>query len=171
MSMKQNKGFTLVELIIVIVIVGIISGFGALALEMAAKSINKNKELLEITWQSQIVFQRLERELREAKAILDSSNLRQIRFKVTNNRVIRYRYRTNQNRLDLQRRYERNNGNAIENWTALAKNISDLRFTYYDENFNTTSTESNAKCVTVSATFTKDGTSVPFQTTICPRNL
>jgi len=168
--MKQKTGFTLIEIIIVIVIVGIIVSFGALALEMAAKSIVKNKALLEITWQSQIVFQRLERELREANTILDSSGNSQIRFTTPNNQLLRYRY--NSNNKQLQRRYEQNSsGSVIENWTAIANDISSFSFTYYDENFNTTNTESNAKCVTMEATFTKDSTNVPFQTTICPRNL
>ncbi len=67
----QSNGFTLIEAIITIVIVGIISGIAALIILEAMKANSKEQNLSDAHYQARIAMERMSRELRLIRSTAD----------------------------------------------------------------------------------------------------
>lgn len=159
--MKKNKGFTLVELVIVITIIGIsasILGFMLLGTVKAwTFKLNRN----DILWDGRLSLDRMTREIRTIKdtASITTAASSQFRFIDAGNKDITYSLSsTNLNRTE----------NAATN--LLAENVSSLAFTYYDTAGVVTGVLANIRRVRINLTLTKNGQNVYLQSDASTKN-
>jgi prepilin-type N-terminal cleavage/methylation domain-containing protein len=165
--MKKNKGFTLIELIITIAIVGIISviiGSMLLGIINAWTFKFSRNDLL---WDARIAINRMTREIRTVKnsTSVITASASQFRFIDTGNKNITYSLSsTNLNRTE--------DGAA----NLLAENVSSLTFTYYNSSdivipsptVNPSATD--IRRVRINLTFTKNGQNVYLQSDASTKN-
>lgn len=90
------RGFTLIEMIIVIVVLGAIFAVGGLVLGRAFESYSLTATTTDVDWQGRVALERMVRELREIRTAtatdLDMASNTQIRFvDSTGRRVCLYR--------------------------------------------------------------------------------
>ena len=163
----NKRGFTLVELVIVITIVGIISVVIGSMLLGTVKAwtfkFNRNDSL----WDGRIALDRMTREIRAIKntTSVTTASAAQFRFIDAGNKDITYSMSST-------------NLNRTENGTAnlLAENVSSLAFTYYDTNGNTIATPTvspsatNIRRIRISLTLTKNGENVYLRSDASTKN-
>ena len=165
--MGKTRGFTLIELVIVITIIGIIAGIAGFILSGSVDAwifkINRNDML----WDGRLAIDRMTREIRAVKdrsSIITASSS-QLRFIDTNDIDITYTLSS----ADL---------NRIESGTSnlLAGNVSGLTLTYYNASGGTIAlptvspSETDIKRVKINITLTKNGENVYLQSQSVPRN-
>jgi len=164
--MKKEKGFTLIEIIIVITIVGIVSVIiGSMLLGVVKAwtfKINRN----DILWDGRLAINRMTREIRTVRndASVTTASSSQFRFIDSAN-------------IDITYSLSSTNLNRTENGTAnlLAENVSSLGFTYYDAAGTvipspTVSLTTDIKRVRINLTFAKNGQTFYLQSDSMPRN-
>mgnify|MGYP003394064802 CR=1 FL=1 len=163
----RSKGFTLIEVIIVITIVGIVSVIiGSMLLGVVKAwtfKINRN----DILWDGRIALDRITREIRTVKnnTSVTTASSSQFRFTDAGNKDITYSLSST-------------NLNRTENGTAnlLAADVSALTFTYYDTNGNTIATPTvspsatNIRRVRINLTLTKNGQNIYLQSDASTKN-
>jgi len=159
MKVQQN-GFTLIELVMVIVLTAIIGTLGARILTSGFSSYATGKDLLEIEWQGNLALERLGRDLRiirsATNADLTISPGNRINFIDINGDTISY--------VLLGTTLQRNG-------ETLADDISSLSFTYLRSDGKTTATNTNqVHYIVVSLTSTSGDLSKNIRTVIHPRN-
>ncbi|NOX09768.1 MAG: prepilin-type N-terminal cleavage/methylation domain-containing protein [Gammaproteobacteria bacterium] len=117
---NKSSGFSLIEMVIVIVILGIISAIFAQVLGQQLKAALVSAELSELTPQARLPMERLARELRNAQdsqVVITSST--SIRFKMLGSSPIpTVEYRLNGTSL------ERKSSAGDSNWHPIARNAS-----------------------------------------------
>lgn len=64
----SSAGFTMVEMIIVIVVVGVIFAIGALVLGRAFESYDLTRKTTDVDWQGRVAMERMVRELRQIRS-------------------------------------------------------------------------------------------------------
>ena len=172
--MHREKGFTLIELVITMVLIGIIAYIVAIALSTGIKAYFTTDFRKEALDQSRIAMERMTREIRNVRSSADvdvGSNASQFCFTDINGTRISFRYDGASNIL----RGEGGAGcpGAVEN--TLATNITSLLFEYVD---NTGAVSGGGGFVTgttrrirITLTATKNNESVTLQSEVWPRNL
>jgi len=165
--MEKNKGFTLVELMIVIVIVGIaasIIGFMLLGV-IDAWTFKLNRA--DLLWDGRVSINRMTREIRTVKTStsVTTASTAQFRFTDVGNKDITYSLSST-------------NLNRTENGTAnlLAENVSALAFTYYNSSGTAipsptvSPSATDIRRVRINLTLTKNGQNVYLQSDVSTRN-
>ena len=165
--MGHSKGFTLIELIIVIVIVAIIAGAVSFVMLGAIDAWTFKFNRSDLLWDARLAMNRMTREIREVKnrAKVTTADSSEFRFENINNLDITY----DLNGTDLER---------TEDGTSnvLAEDVSALSFTYFDADGATITTPDVApgatdiRRVRINLTLTKNGEDVYFQSESVPRN-
>lgn len=158
--MIKQQGFTLLEIILVIVITGIIFSIGSLMLNNLSKAYFTGTELNEIDWQGRIALNRLRRELRNVRSatatdltLLPAS---EITFTTTTPETITYSL---------------SGSTLMRNAQVLADGISNLNFTYAQNNARSVAaTATETYYITVNFTASSGNISRDFRSTIYPRN-
>jgi prepilin-type N-terminal cleavage/methylation domain-containing protein len=165
--MKKEKGFTLIEVIIVITIVGIVSVIiGSMLLGVVKAwtfKINRN----DILWDGRLAMDRMTREIRTIKdsTSVTTASAAQFRFTDTGNKDITYSLSsTNLNRTE--------NGAA----NLLAANLSAFTFTYYNSSDavipspTVSPSATDIRRVKINLTLTKNGQDVYLQSDVSTKN-
>lgn len=164
--MKKNKGFTLVELVIVITIVGISAVTIGTILLGTVKAWTFKFNRSDILWDGRLAINRIAREIRTVRdnASVTTASSSQFRFIDAGN-------------VDITYSLSSTNLNRTENGTAnlLAENVSSLSFTYYDAvgaviPSPTVSPVTNIKRVRINLTLIKNGQTFYLQSDSMPRN-
>lgn len=157
---RYMTGFSLVELVLVIAIIGVVFAIGGFLLIEGFKASYTGMDTLRANWQSQIALGRMERELR---LIRDAGSLtinvpNQITFKDNNETIT----------------YQLNNNILMRNNKPLADGIGTLEFTYYDKDYNVITNLAQfslVRFIRIYLVVIEGGVNYQFYTTINPRNL
>lgn len=157
MNIKE-RGFTLVEMLVVIVVLGIMVSIGSVLMMEGFNSYFKAKDYSTSDWQARVAMARMTRELRSATSGgLTISPANEITFIDTNNNSIRY-YRS---------------GNILmRNTQPLADGISGLSFSYLQNNGRTNAANAaTVYYITVGLTASSGSINQQIRATIHPRNI
>lgn len=160
-KVHKIAGFTLVELIVVIVLLGVIAAMGGHLLNRAFSGANKfNASNDPNYWQGVIAYERMVRDLREMVSLISASANSITYFDQSGNTVT---YALSGSR--LMRAIFPASGNV------LASNVSSLSFGYYSGDGNVTNQENRVACINIMTTQTQPSQSgSSLQTLVCPRN-
>lgn len=169
------RGFTLIELVLIIILAGLLFGFVSVLLGKVFSSYSLKKDVSDADWQAKVALERMARELRAVRsataADLDvpSASTPQVQFVDTDgNGVCFYRIAA-ANRL---MRSADGPGSACGTTGAqpLADNITSLSFSYWNSNAAATAAVASVYYVTVDMTVVEGGYSGQFRTNVWPRN-
>jgi len=131
MTQRKLKGFTLIELIIVIAITGIVIAGSSSLLLRGVEAYTAGKTDLNASWQANVATERMTRDLRAASSITIATSSE---FAVNDigGTAIDYKVVSNQ---------------LFRNTQVLADKVQSVTFTYYDTNGSVTTTVSAIRYV------------------------
>lgn len=173
-SCRRARGFTLVELILVIILAGIIFGFGSVLLGKTFSSYSLKQDIADADWQAKVALERAARELRALRsattADLDIASAAQLRFVDTDGNGVCFYRNAGANRMMRSAQAPGIPGDPCSGGQALADNITALTFTYWDNTGNATATVASVYYITLEMTVVEGGYSGQFRTNVRPRN-
>lgn len=156
-------GFTLMEMVVVIVIVGIVFAIGSLIISRGFTAYFASKDITNADWQARLALERMTRELREIRlatggAELNIASATQISFTDIGANVITY---------------SRAGNSLMRNAQVLADNVSALGFAYLQSDGATAATVATVGTtyyIAISVTVAQDATTTNvYRTTVAPR--
>ena len=130
---RHAHGFTLLEMVLVIILVGIVFGFGSVLLGKVFSSYSLKQDISDADWQAKVALERVARELRAVRsataADLAFPSASEIRFVDSDGNNVCFYLNAGQ--------LARAENTPVQpcgttNRRAVADNISDLRFRYWD---------------------------------------
>jgi prepilin-type N-terminal cleavage/methylation domain-containing protein len=162
LSISRQPGFTLVELIVVMVVLGIIASMGAIVVHDGMLGYLRGREITSADWQGRLALERITRELRDVAApgsvSIDPSSCGSSGFSfvnITANQII----------------YTLPSSTLLRNAQPLADNVTGLRFYCLQGDGQTyTTTPSAVYYVTVSMIVSTANTSATYRSTVKPRS-
>lgn len=161
--MPKQNGFSLIELITVIVILGIILSMSSLLLSQGFNAFSNSENLLDANSQGQVAIQRMARDIQMIRSPSDitTATSTQLSFTDIDNNTISYT-------LSGSNLTVTKNGNT----QTLAVGIHSLTFTYYTSS-GTTPPASTAltRYITIALVVTQNNVNYTLTTAIYPRNL
>lgn len=167
-GLPQN-GFTLIEMVMVIIILSALTGLGVNLLASGFRAYFTGQDLSEGNWHGRIALERITRELREIRsptaADLTIAPAAEINFFRSDNVAVRYC-------LAGVGGCPAGPANTLmRNTDPLADNISLLNFTYLQgDGATVAATPAQVRYVTVAVRVTLGGTSIDLRDTIRPRS-
>lgn len=170
----RARGFTMVEMIIVIVIMGAIFAVGSLLFGRAFESYALTRQTTDVDWQGRVALERMVRELREIR----SATATDLSVSATSTNPI-YFYDADGNPVcfvlssgRLRRGVDAPGaGGCATSLQPLADNVTanGLNFYYYKNDGTATSTPSEVYFVTVTLAITEGDISETYRATVQPR--
>ena len=162
-SRRSACGFSLVELVMVIVILGIVASSGALILSRGFNAYFAGRDMTRADWNARLALERMTRDLREVRSTVDITTMtaNQITYTDLSGNAIIY----NLSGTTLTRTQS---GVAA----GLANNISALRLSYLQRNGQSAAASASAVYyITVSAVATSyNNIAVTYHDTVKPRS-
>jgi prepilin-type N-terminal cleavage/methylation domain-containing protein len=155
---KRSAGFSLVELIVVIILTGILAALGAQMLGKTVQSFAFSRDVTKGDWQARVALERLTRDLRmvRAPANLTIAPATAITFSDTDGNNVNYSL---------------SGSSLMRNTQPLADGISGLAFTYLRSDGNTAAASaSEAYYITVSFDVSRSTATTSLRATVHPRN-
>jgi prepilin-type N-terminal cleavage/methylation domain-containing protein len=154
--MKKLQGFTLIEVIIVIVLMGILGGAIAPFIYSLSQIVIVEYSLGGVNTQTRVAMERMSRELRVIRSNTSTdltAGASSISFNTINGDAISFSLSST---------------NLMRNSQILASNVSDITFTYYDSSGATTATVTDMKFIRVDLTLTENNISANLNTVVYP---
>ena len=160
----RQLGFSLVELIVVIVVLGIVASMGAIVVRDGMLGYLRGREITSADWQGRLALERITRELRDvaapASANIDGSSCGSSGFSFVDITANQINYS-----------YSLASKTLWRNGQPLADNVADLRFYCLQDDGQTYSTIPSAVYyITTSMIVSTDNTSAVYRTTVKPGN-
>lgn len=164
---NNQSGFTLIEIIIVIVITSIIAGIAAIIILQGVRAYQTEVSYSDIHNQGRLAIERMAREIRMTRSCNDitgpSNPDTDLQFVDVAGNAIRFLYSSP----NLQRN---ENGGTL--WT-LANNVQSATFNYYDRNNNLTTSCTSPNdiwFIQIDLTTVNTGETLPLRVRVHPRS-
>jgi prepilin-type N-terminal cleavage/methylation domain-containing protein len=160
--MQKQQGFSFIELVMVIVIIGIIAGMSTLLLSQGFNAFFSSETLLDANWQGQLAMQRMARDIQliRSPADISTATASQLSFTDINSNSISYTLSGSNLTLTV---------NAVTQ--ILATGLSSLTFTYYDKNGVTPPANTAAtRYIKITCVVTQNSVNYTLITAAYPRN-
>lgn len=156
--MKQQQGFTLIELVLVIILVAVMANVASTMLAEGLRAYLTTKNITDADWQGRIALQRMERDIRAIRSSNDvaTATSSQLSFVDTSGTTITY---------------ELSGTTLLRNSQALADGIQTLTFSYFDQNGTSTATTTAIRYIRIALNITQGNANYTVTTAIYPRNL
>ena len=158
--MKKTLGFSLIEIIMVMVIVGSISGIAALIITNGSIAYFQAKPIISLADKANLAMTKLLRELQSAESI-NAIGVDTISF--TNQQGDSVVFDVNGTTLER----EANSSGA----NPLCNNVSNITFRYYDQTLNATVAPANVRFISVSLTLSDNNATYPLMSATAIRSL
>jgi len=173
---RRCAGFTLVEMVLVIMLAGIIFSLGSVMLGKVFSSYAMKRDTTDADWQAKVTLERMTRELRAVRsataADLDIASGTQLRFVDTDGNGVCFYRDVAANRI-MRSADGPTTACGTTSPQALADNITSLAFTYWDN----TGVEvlpaglaTSVYYITVAINVTEGSYNSSFRTNVRPRN-
>lgn len=156
--MKSKQGFTLVELLIVVVIAGIIFALASPLLQTGFNAFFTQQNLSDAEWQGRLATERMSRDLRAIPTVANISTAGSNQLIYLDSSGSTVNYQLSGTDLTLS-------GNV------LARGINNLTFTYYDANGAVTGLIANIRYIDINLNITQNNTNTTLSTLVNLRNL
>jgi prepilin-type N-terminal cleavage/methylation domain-containing protein len=165
MAPRSRAGFTLVELLMVIVLFGIVAAFAAPAMQSGFQAYFIGRDISEVDWQARVALERMTRELRSVRAPADLAlaSAGDLTFVDLDGSPIRYC-------MGAVGTCPGSVGELMRNAQPLATGVSALTFSFLTRAGAATATPALAFYVSASFSATRNATTKTHQVTIAPRN-
>ena len=168
---RRNAGFTLIEMVIVIVLTGIVFAMGGLLLSEAVRAYFRGQAINDTDWQGRLASERMTRELRAVRsataADLALPSADRIQFHDTDGNPVCFY-------LSGGRLMRSADGPGAACGTTEAQPLADgvaaLTFSWWDSGGVSTATVGSVMYVTASLSITQTDYSGTFRSTVRPRN-
>lgn len=158
----RQLGFSLVELIAAIVILGIVASMGAVLIRDGMLGYLRGREITSADWQGRLALERITRELRDAVTIAPGS---------CDNSAPAYSFAYSDiNALPISYSYTQSTRTLLRNGQPLADNVIGLRFYCLTSTVQPTATLSDVYYISLSMDVATTNTSATYRDTIRPRN-
>lgn len=156
--MRKHLGFTLLEVIIVMVALSIIAAASAQLLIAGGEAFSTSVNIIHANWQGQLALERMERDIRNIRSSSDISTATASALTFTD---------ADGNNIA----YALSGGNITLNGNILADSINSLTFTYYDENGTAGPATANIRYIKIAINVATSEANYSLTTTAYPRNL
>jgi prepilin-type N-terminal cleavage/methylation domain-containing protein len=161
LSIERQSGFSLVELIVVIVVLGIVASMGAMVVRDGMLGYLRGREITSADWQGRLALERITRELRDVA----SPNYSNITATSCGTSTFTFS--------DISSTpisYTQNTSTLLRNGQPLADNIAALRFYCLSSAVQPTATLSAVYYISVSMVVATTNTNATYRDTVKPRN-
>ena len=159
--LSRQPGFSLVELIVVIVVLGIIASMGAIVVRDGMLGYLRGREITSVDWQGRLALERITRELRDVAA----PNFSNIAATSCNSSTFSF---SDTNAVPIS--YTQSTSTLLRNGQPLADSVSGLRFHCLQSDVQATATLSAVYYVSVSMVVSTTNTNATYRATVKPRN-
>jgi prepilin-type N-terminal cleavage/methylation domain-containing protein len=173
---QGGRGFTLIEMVAVIVLLGIIFSFGSVLLGNVFSSYALKRDVTDADWQAKVALERMARELRAVRlataADLDIASATQIRFVDTDGDGVCFYRNAAANRI-MRSADGPTSACGTTNAQPLADNVTALTFTYWDNSgaeILPGGAVANVYYITVDMTVAEGSYNGRVRTNVRPRN-
>jgi prepilin-type N-terminal cleavage/methylation domain-containing protein len=170
---RHGRGFTLIEMVAVIILTGLIFSFGSAMLGNVFSSYALKRDVTDADWQAKVALERMARELRAVRlataADLDVASATQIRFVDTDGNGVCFYRNGAANRIMRSADGPATACGTI-NPQVLADNITALGFTYWRNDGSTAAAAAEVYYITVAINVVEGSYSASFRTNVRPRN-
>jgi prepilin-type N-terminal cleavage/methylation domain-containing protein len=153
---RYARGFSLIEMVLVITLTGIIFAVGAMILRVSFQSYFAGKNRTTSDWQGRLGLERMTRDLHSIASVT-VANANDVAF--VDNTATAVTYDRDAAASTLRR-----------NGIALANNVTALNFTYFDRTPAATAVAANVYYISVSFTVSVDGVNTVYRATVNPGN-
>lgn len=153
-----TQGFTLLELIFVIVLVGIISVVITKTLFQSYQVFQTGQNISEADWQAYLALDRLTQDIHNIRSASDMTTITANQFTFVDKTGTTVQYQFSSNAL-------------LRNSQTLAAGIQSFAFSYLDQNGATTAVTSNVRYVGINITTVQQTVTVSFATLIATRGM
>ena len=151
----KQKAFTLIEMIIVIVILGIVATFAGMMINVAARGSNQQYQLSSAGAEAQQGLDRMMRELRIAIPSTLTMSSTSVSFTDVNNSSISFSL---------------SGGNLLRGSNVLVSGVTSLTLSYYDSSGAVTATAANVRYIVINMTVNDGGVGTNLRTLVFLRN-
>lgn len=148
---KRQRGFSLIELIMVIVIMGIVSVIVSRILFQSFKTFIVSQNISDIDWQGLLSMNNFTNDVHNIRSANDITTISSSSFSFVNMSGTAITYQLSGS--TLQR-----------NSLTLASGVSGIAFAYYDKNYAVTATPANVRYITFSASYVQNNLGLSFST-------
>lgn len=156
--MRYQRGFTLVELIVVIVILGTLAVITGPMLQAGFSSYFTQRNLSDADWQGRLALERIARDIRALSSTNNITTTTSTQFTFVNN-------------ANTNVSYTLSGTNLQRNALTLANGINTVTFEYYDSTGAITAVIANIRYITTTLSVTMNNTNLILTTAIDLRNI
>lgn len=155
---RKICGFTLIEVVIVIVLSGIIAAVASKMLAQGFSAYLAGKNITDADWQGRVAVERMTRDLRAIPSIssISAANATQLTYTDSDGNTVNYQL----------------SGSTLTlNDQALANGVNSFTFSYFDSNGASTETLSTIRYIRIAMNITQTDNNYSLTTAVYPRNL